>query len=159
VPLTALVDRNRGVDFGASRPARATSTSPPASRPSRASATRRSRSTPSFDGSDGSIFNVYIPMGLTAENVADRCKVSREAQDEWAATSQQRAVAARDSGHLDREIVAVTLEDGTQVTQDDGPRPGTIKEKLAELKPVFRPDGTVTAGNACPLNDGAAAGS
>ena len=96
-------------------------------------------------------------MGLTAENVADRCKVSRESQDEWAATSQQRAVAARDAGHFDREIVAVTLEDGTQVTQDDGPRPGTTVEKLAELKPAFRPDGTVTAGNACPLNDGAAA--
>ncbi len=96
-------------------------------------------------------------MGLTAENVADRCKVSRESQDEWAAISQQRAVAARDAGHFDREIVAVTLEDGTQVTQDDGPRPGTTKEKLAELKPAFRPDGTVTAGNACPLNDGAAA--
>ncbi len=112
---------------------------------------------PKLDGSDGSIFNVYIPMGLTAENVADRCKVTREDQDEWAATSQQRAVAARDSGHFDREIVAVTLEDGTEVTQDDGPRPGTTKEKLAELKPAFRPDGTVTAGNACPLNDGAAA--
>src|SRR5215210_3500038 len=112
---------------------------------------------PKLDGSDGSIFNVYIPMGLTAENVADRCKVTRESQDEWAATSQQRAVAARDAGHFDREIVAVTLEDGTEVTQDDGPRPGTTVEKLAELKPAFRPDGTVTAGNACPLNDGAAA--
>jgi acetyl-CoA C-acetyltransferase len=96
-------------------------------------------------------------MGLTAENVAERCNVSRESQDEWAATSQQRAVAARDSGHFDREIVAVTLEDGTEVTQHDGPRPGTTVEKLAELKPAFRPDGTVTAGNACPLNDGAAA--
>jgi acetyl-CoA C-acetyltransferase len=96
-------------------------------------------------------------MGLTAENVAERCKVSREAQDEWAMTSQNRAVAARDSGHFDREITPVTLEDGTEVTKDDGPRPGTTMEKLAELKPAFRPDGTVTAGNACPLNDGAAA--
>jgi acetyl-CoA C-acetyltransferase len=112
---------------------------------------------PKLDGSEGSIYNVYIPMGLTAENVAERCKVSREAQDEWAATSQQRAVAARDSGHFDREIVPVTLEDGTQVTRDDGPRPGTTVEKLAELEPAFKPDGTVTAGNACPLNDGAAA--
>jgi acetyl-CoA C-acetyltransferase len=112
---------------------------------------------PQLDGSEGSIFNVYIPMGLTAENVADRCQVSRESQDEWAATSQQRAVAARDAGHFAREIVAVTLADGTEVTQDDGPRPGTTVEKLAELKPAFRPDGTVTAGNACPLNDGAAA--
>jgi acetyl-CoA C-acetyltransferase len=112
---------------------------------------------PQLDGSNGAPFNVYIPMGLTAENVAERCKVSREAQDEWAATSQQRAVAARDSGHFDREIVPVTLEDGTEVTKDDGPRPGTTVEKLAELKPAFKPDGTVTAGNACPLNDGAAA--
>src|SRR3954463_11352485 len=112
---------------------------------------------PKLDGSEGSLFNVYIPMGFTAENVAERCKVSREAQDEWAATSQQRAVAARDSGHFDREIVGVTTPDGTEVTKDDGPRPGTTVEKLSELKPAFKPDGTVTAGNACPLNDGAAA--
>ena len=112
---------------------------------------------PQLDGSEGSAYNVYIPMGLTAENVADQWKVSREAQDEWAATSQQRAVAARDSGHFDKEIVPVDLPDGGQVTQDDGPRPGTTVEKLSELKPAFRPDGTVTAGNACPLNDGAAA--
>jgi acetyl-CoA C-acetyltransferase len=112
---------------------------------------------PQLDGSEGSIFNVYIPMGQTAENVAERCKVSRESQDEWAATSQQRAVAACDSGHFDREIVAVTLEDGTEVTRDDGPGPGTTVEKLAELKPAFRPDGTVTAGNACPLNEAFAA--
>ena len=113
---------------------------------------------PKLDGSEGSLFNVYIPMGFTAENVAERCQVSRESQDEWAATSQQRAVAARDSGHFDREIVAVTTPDGTEVSRDDGPRPGTTVEKLAELKPAFKPDGgTVTAGNACPLNDGAAA--
>lgn len=113
---------------------------------------------PQLDGSEGSICNVYIPMGLTAENVAKQWGVSREAQDEWAAISQQRAVAARDSGHFDREIVPVTLADGTVVTRDDGPRPGTTVEKLAQLKPVFDPEnGTVTAGNACPLNDGAAA--
>jgi acetyl-CoA C-acetyltransferase len=113
---------------------------------------------PQLDGSDGAPYNVYIPMGITAENVAKRCNVSREAQDEWAATSQQRAVAARDSGQFDREIVPVTLSDGTQVTRDDGPRPGTTVEVLAELKPAFDPEnGTVTAGNACPLNDGAAA--
>jgi acetyl-CoA C-acetyltransferase len=112
---------------------------------------------PQLDGSENSLYNVYIPMGLTAENVAERCKVSREAQDEWAATSQQRAVGARDSGHFDREITPVVLEDGTEVTKDDGPRPGTTVEKLAELKPAFKPGGTVTAGNACPLNDGAAA--
>src|SRR5215207_7359292 len=92
-------------------------------------------------------------MGLTAENVAVRCKVSREAQDEWAKFSQDRAVAARDSGHFDAEIVPVG-----DVSRDDGPRPGTTLEKLAELKPAFDPDhGTVTAGNSCPLNDGAAA--
>jgi acetyl-CoA C-acetyltransferase len=110
-----------------------------------------------LDGSDGAPFNVYIPMGITAENVAARCNVSRAAQDEWAATSQQRAVAARERGHFDAEIVPVTLADGTQVTKDDGPRPGTTVEVLAQLKPAFDPEGTVTAGNACPLNDGAAA--
>jgi acetyl-CoA C-acetyltransferase len=110
-----------------------------------------------LDGSEGSLYNVYIPMGLTAENVAERCNVSREQQDEWAVISQSRAVDARDSGHFDKEIVPVTTPDGTQVTQDDGPRPGTTMEKLAALQPVFKPDGTVTAGNACPLNDGAAA--
>ncbi len=106
-----------------------------------------------LDGSDGAPYNVYIPMGLTAENVAKRCNVSREAQDEWAMASQNRAVAARDSGHFDAEIVPVG-----EVTRDDGPRPGTTMEKLAELKPAFDPEnGTVTAGNSCPLNDGAAA--
>jgi acetyl-CoA C-acetyltransferase len=107
---------------------------------------------PSLNGGDGAPYNVYIPMGLTAENVAERCNVSREAQDEWAVISQARAVAARDSGHFDAEIVAVG-----DVTRDDGPRPGTTMEKLAELKPAFSPTGTVTAGNSCPLNDGAAA--
>jgi acetyl-CoA C-acetyltransferase len=111
---------------------------------------------PKLNGSEGSLFDVYIPMGMTAENVAERCKVSREAQDEWAMISQNRAVAARDGGHFDREIVPVQVN-GAEVTRDDGPRPGTTMEKLAELKPAFRPDGTVTAGNACPLNDGAAA--
>src|ERR671913_351273 len=112
---------------------------------------------PKLNGSENSLFNVYIPMGLTAENVAERCKVSRESQDEWAAVSQNRAVAARDGGHFDAEIVPVTTPDGTEVSRDDGPRPGTTMEKLAELKPAFRENGTVTAGNACPLNDGAAA--
>lgn len=111
---------------------------------------------PKLDGSEGSIYNVYIPMGLTAENVAERCQVSREAQDEWALTSQQRAVAAQESGTFDREIVPVTTPEG-EVRKDDGPRPNTSMEKLAELKPAFKPDGSVTAGNSCPLNDGAAA--
>jgi acetyl-CoA C-acetyltransferase len=123
------------------------------------------------DGSEGDAYNVYIPMGLTAENVAERCGVSREAQDEWALISQTRAVAAVESGHFDAEIVPVTVpahtetdKDGneidlpeTVVMKDDGPRPGTTMEKLAALQPVFTEGGTVTAGNACPLNDGAAA--
>src|SRR6188472_3826040 len=112
---------------------------------------------PQLDGSEGSAYNVYIPMGLTAENVAERCHVTREQQDEWAVVSQNRAVDARDSGHFDREIVPVTWEDGTQINRDDGPRPGTTMEVLGNLKPAFRPEGTVTAGNSCPLNDGAAA--
>jgi acetyl-CoA C-acetyltransferase len=112
---------------------------------------------PQLAGGEDAPYNVYIPMGLTAENVARRCNVSREAQDEWAVVSQSRAVEARESGHFDAEIVPVTLKDGTEVAGDDGPRPGTTVEVLAELKPAFRPDGTVTAGNSCPLNDGAAA--
>jgi acetyl-CoA C-acetyltransferase len=111
---------------------------------------------PKLAGGDGSLYDVYIPMGLTAENVAERCQVSREAQDEWAALSQQRAVAARDSGHFDAEIVPVQTPEG-EVRRDDGPRPGTTTEVLAGLKPAFKEDGTVTAGNSCPLNDGAAA--
>jgi acetyl-CoA C-acetyltransferase len=112
---------------------------------------------PKLDGSEGSLYNVYIPMGLTAENVAERCSVTREQQDEWAVVSQSRAVDAQESGHFDREIVPVTTPDGTEVSKDDGPRPGTTLEKLGQLKPAFREGGTVTAGNACPLNDGAAA--
>jgi acetyl-CoA C-acetyltransferase len=112
---------------------------------------------PKLDGSEGSLFNVYIPMGVTAENVAKSRNVSRESQDEWAAISQQRAVKARDEGHFAPEIVPVTLADGTVVEADDGPRPGTTAEVLGQLKPAFDPEGTVTAGNACPLNDGAAA--
>jgi len=112
---------------------------------------------PQLDGSPEARYDVYIPMGMTAENVAERCHVAREQQDEWAVVSQTRAVDAQAGGHFDREIVPVTLPDGTVVTKDDGPRPGTTMEKLASLKPVFKEDGTVTAGNACPLNDGAAA--
>jgi acetyl-CoA C-acetyltransferase len=96
-------------------------------------------------------------MGLTAENVAQREGVTRREQDELAALSQQRAVAAQESGRFAREITPVTLADGTVVSKDDGPRAGTTVEKLAALSPVFRADGTITAGNACPLNDGAAA--
>jgi len=101
--------------------------------------------------------DVYIAMGQTAENVAEFKQVSRESQDEFALQSQQRAVAAQEAGFFDREIIPVTTPDGTVVTKDDGPRPSTTLEGLANLQPVFREGGTVTAGNACPLNDGAAA--
>ncbi|MBS1849070.1 MAG: acetyl-CoA C-acetyltransferase [Actinobacteria bacterium] len=101
--------------------------------------------------------DVYIAMGQTAENVATSLKVSRESQDEYALLSQTRASAALERGYWEAEITPVTLPDGTVVSTDDGIRPGTTLEKLASLKPAFRPDGTVTAGNACPLNDGAAA--
>ena len=99
----------------------------------------------------------YIAMGQTAENVREIEHVSREEMDEFGARSQQRAVAAIERGHFENEITPLTLPDGTVVSTDDGPRAGTTAEKLAELKPVFRPDGEITAGNACPLNDGAAA--
>lgn len=101
--------------------------------------------------------DVYIAMGQTAENVVEREHVGREEMDRFAAQSQQRAVASQEQGFFEREIIPVTTPSGTVVTTDDGPRPGTTVEKLAELKPVFRPNGSVTAGNACPLNDGAAA--
>ena len=101
--------------------------------------------------------DIYIAMGQTAENVVQQEGVTRQAMDEWGALSQQRAVANQENGFFDDEITPVTLPDGTVVSKDDGPRAGTTAEKLAELKPVFRPDGSVTAGNACPLNDGAAA--
>ena len=101
--------------------------------------------------------DVYIAMGQTAENVVEAEGVTREEMDEFGARSQQLAVAAQEAGYFEREITPVTTPDGTVVTKDDGPRPGTTVEKLATLKPVFRPDGSVTAGNACPLNDGAAA--
>jgi len=101
--------------------------------------------------------DVYIAMGQTAENVREAEGVTRQEMDEFAALSQSRAVEAQESGFFEREITPVTLADGTVVTKDDGPRAGTTVEKLATLKPAFRPDGEVTAGNACPLNDGAAA--
>ena len=99
----------------------------------------------------------YIAMGQTAENVAQVHGITREEQDAFAARSQQRAAAAIESGFWADDITPVTLEDGTVIAADDGPRPGTTVEVLAGLDPVFRPDGTITAGNACPLNDGAAA--
>lgn len=101
--------------------------------------------------------DVYIAMGQTAENVAQIEGVSRQEMDEFAARSQQLAEESMKNGFWEREITPVTTPDGNTVTVDDGPRPGTTVEKLSQLAPVFRPDGTVTAGNACPLNDGAAA--
>lgn len=106
---------------------------------------------------DGLIPDVYIAMGQTAENVALHTGISREDQDHWGVRSQNRAEVAINNGFFEREIVPVTLPDGTVVSKDDGPRAGTSYEKISQLKPVFRPNGTVTAGNACPLNDGAAA--
>ncbi|MEM9202063.1 MAG: acetyl-CoA C-acetyltransferase [Actinomycetota bacterium] len=101
--------------------------------------------------------DIYIAMGQTAENVVQHTGISRERQDEWGVSSQNRAEAALARGFFEREITPYTLPDGTVVSQDDGIRPGTTLEKVSTLNPVFRPDGTVTAGNACPLNDGAAA--
>jgi acetyl-CoA C-acetyltransferase len=101
--------------------------------------------------------DIYIAMGQTAENVRLAENVSRQEMDEFAARSQQLAVESQHNGFFEREIVPLTLPDGRVLAKDDGPRDGTTVEKLAELKPVFRPDGEVTAGNACPLNDGAAA--
>jgi acetyl-CoA C-acetyltransferase len=105
--------------------------------------------------------DVYIAMGQTAENVAEHENVGREEMDEFAALSQQRASKSLENGYWEMEITPVTVTDadGNEVTvsQDDGIRPGTTVEKLSQLQPVFRPDGKVTAGNACPLNDGAAA--
>ena len=105
----------------------------------------------------GELPDVYMAMGQTAENVATARGISREEQDEFAVRSQQRAEEAIAAGFFAREIVPVRLPDGSEVAADDGPRPGTTMEKLAALNPVFRPDGSVTAGNCCALNDGAAA--
>jgi acetyl-CoA C-acetyltransferase len=101
--------------------------------------------------------DIYIAMGQTAENVAEFEGVSRSEMDEFATLSQNRAVASQENGFFEREIIPVTLPDGTVVRKDDGPRPGTTIERLSQLQPVFRAGGTITAGNACPLNDGAAA--
>jgi acetyl-CoA C-acetyltransferase len=103
------------------------------------------------------IADAYIPMGMTAENVAEQFGVSREEMDEYALRSQQLAGRARDAGFFDREIIPVTTPEGNVVTGDDGIRPDTTLEKLASLPPVFKEGGKVTAGNSCPLNDGAAA--
>jgi acetyl-CoA C-acetyltransferase len=120
-------------------------------------AERRDGGVPPWTPFDGGLPDIYIAMGQTAENVADYCNVSREEMDEFACRSQNRAVESQSNGFFDREISPVTTPAGTVVNRDDGPRPETTMEKLSALKPAFRPDGRVTAGNACPLNDGAAA--
>jgi acetyl-CoA C-acetyltransferase len=106
---------------------------------------------------DGRVPDVYIAMGQTAENVAQIRGITREMQDEFGVRSQNLAEKALANGFWEKDITPATLPDGTVVDKDDGPRPGTTLEAVSQLKPVFRPDGTVTAGNCCPLNDGAAA--
>jgi acetyl-CoA C-acetyltransferase len=112
---------------------------------------------PKLFGGDGAIANVYIPMGLTAENVAERFDVARDDMDRYAQRSQERAVAAQASGFFDREVTPYPGNGAGVVARDDGPRPESTLEKLAQLEPAFLPGGRVTAGNSCPLNDGAAA--
>ncbi|MEZ5272001.1 MAG: acetyl-CoA C-acetyltransferase [Ilumatobacteraceae bacterium] len=101
--------------------------------------------------------DVYIAMGQTAENVVEVEGITREEMDRFGVRSQNLACEFIEKGFFEREITPLTLPDGTVVSKDDGPRPGTTYEGVSQLKPAFRPDGTVTAGNACPLNDGAAA--
>jgi acetyl-CoA C-acetyltransferase len=112
---------------------------------------------PKLAGGPDSLTNVYIPMGMTAENVADRWGVERDEMDRYAQRSQERAVAAQQDGFFERELTPYPKEDGSVVSRDDGPRPDSSLESLAALEPAFLPGGKVTAGNACPLNDGAAA--
>jgi acetyl-CoA C-acetyltransferase len=112
---------------------------------------------PKLLGRDSGFPFVYIPMGMTAEKVAERFGVKREDMDAFAKLSQDRAVAAQAAGVFDAEISPITKDDGTVVATDDGPRPGTTLERLAELPTPFKEGGSVTAGNSCPLNDGAAA--
>jgi acetyl-CoA C-acetyltransferase len=109
-----------------------------------------------LQGKDGQP-DAYIAMGLTAENVAERYEVSRADMDKYAQRSQELAVASQESGLFDREIVPVPLPDGGEAAKDDGPRPSSTLEKLSQLEPAFKEGGKVTAGNSCPLNDGAAA--
>jgi acetyl-CoA C-acetyltransferase len=106
---------------------------------------------------DGALPDIYMAMGQTAENLAQACGVSRDEMDDFGVRSQNLAEKAIADGFWEREITPVTTPDGRVVARDDGPRSGVTKEAVVALKPVFRPDGRVTAGNCCPLNDGAAA--
>jgi acetyl-CoA C-acetyltransferase len=107
---------------------------------------------------EDAVAGVFLPMGETAERVAERWSISREEMDRFAQSSQERAVEAQRNGFSAREIVPIELHDGGVADSDDSPRPNSTLESLASLKPVFREDGRVTAGNSCPLSDGAAAG-
>jgi acetyl-CoA C-acetyltransferase len=107
--------------------------------------------------SDGAVPDIYMAMGQTAENLAEQEGITREEMDEFGVRSQNLAEQAIKDGFWAREITPVTLPDGTVAERDDGPRPGVTLEGVQALQPVFRPDGRVTAGNCCPLNDGAAA--
>ena len=133
-----------------------TAPNPAFATPGERTAERSLGGSPPWTPSEG-LPDIYIAMGQTAENVVEAEQVSRQEMDEFAKLSQDRAVANVENGWFNDEIVAVTLPDGTVVSKDDGPRAGTTLDGLAQLKPVFRPDGSITAGNACPLNDGAAA--
>jgi acetyl-CoA C-acetyltransferase len=106
---------------------------------------------------DGEVPDIYLAMGQTAENLAQIKGITRDMQDEFGVRSQNLAEKAIANGFWEREITPVTTPSGTVVERDDGPRPGVTLEGVRQLKPVFRPDGTITAGNCCPLNDGAAA--
>jgi acetyl-CoA C-acetyltransferase len=136
---------------------------PDTQNPAFATAQSRTKSTAEAESpwhdprADGELPDVYIAMGQTAENVAATRGISRLEQDEFGVRSQNFAEKALANGFWQREITPVTLPDGSVVSADDGPRPGTTLEKISTLKPVFREHGTVTAGNCCPLNDGAAA--
>ena len=116
----------------------------------------RTQGAQSWEPADG-LPDIYIAMGQTAENVRLQEGVTRREMDEFATLSHERALRSQADGFFDHEIVPVTTPSGQVVSKDDGPRSGTTVERLAQLKPVFRPDGEVTAGNSCPLNDGAAA--
>jgi len=110
-----------------------------------------------FPGNPEGLPEAYMAMGVTAENVADKYAITREEMDKYALQSHMRAVTATKNGIFAREIIPVPLASGITMTKDDGPRPDTTLEKLATLRAVFREDGRITAGNSCPLNDGAAA--
>jgi acetyl-CoA C-acetyltransferase len=147
-----------------SRTVNGSSDMPQAHNPAFGAAAERTAATAAADAAswhdprvDGEIPDVYIAMGQTAENVAALRGITRAEQDEFGARSQQLAEKALANGFWQRDITAVTLPSGAMVSADDGPRPGTTVTALAGLKPAFRAHGTVTAGNCCPLNDGAAA--